>query len=112
MGAYEPDLLAGTHFPLPPDVVDQVATATAALTTAGLAVGQADLDSFASLTLRSEAVASSVIEGVAVSATSVALADFSGFGSQAALARRRPGTAGGTGAPLGRPELGWAAGWG
>ena len=71
--AYVPDLLPA-QLDLSPDVVDRVADATAALTAASRAVGGVDLDSFASLTLRSEAVASSVIEGITASARYVASA--------------------------------------
>jgi Fic family protein len=62
-----------------------VAEATAALTAASRSVIAVELDSLTSLALRSEAVASSVIEGVQVSARNVALADFTGHGSPAAL---------------------------
>lgn len=82
--AYVPDRLPA-QIDLPGDVVDRVADATAALVAAGRASGGAGLDSFASLTLRSEAVASSVIEGITASAKNVALADFTGHGSSAAL---------------------------
>jgi hypothetical protein len=82
--AYVPDLLVPTDLALDGQVVDLVAMATAALGAAVRGVGDLDLDSFASLALRSEAVASSVIEGVRASAKSVALADFTGHGTVAA----------------------------
>jgi Fic family protein len=82
--AYVPDPLGRTPLVLDGPTIDLVATATAALSAAVRGVGDVDLDSFASLALRSEAVASSVIEGVRASAKSVALADFTGYGSLAA----------------------------
>ncbi len=84
--AYVPDPLAQqTPLTLPGPIVERVAEATAALTSASRIAGAVDLDSLTSLALRSEAVASSVIEGVQVSARNVALADFTGHGSPAAL---------------------------
>jgi Fic family protein len=83
--AYVPDPLMRSPLVLDGQVIDLVATATAALSAAVRSIGDVDLDSFASLALRSEAVASSVIEGVRASAKSVALADFTGHGSTAAL---------------------------
>jgi 4-hydroxy-L-threonine phosphate dehydrogenase PdxA len=82
--AYVPDPLGRTPLALDERVIDLVATATAALSAASRGVGDVDLDSFASLALRSESVAASVIEGVRASAKSVALADFTGHGSLAA----------------------------
>jgi Fic family protein len=84
--AYVPDPLAQqTPLTLPGPTVERVAEATGALTAASRSAGAVDLDSLVSLALRSEAVASSVIEGVHASARSVALADFTGHGSPAAL---------------------------
>jgi Fic family protein len=91
--AYVPDLLADqTPLTLPGPTVERVAEATAALTAASRSAGAVDLDSLTSLALRSEAIASSVIEGIQVSARNVALADFTGRGSTAALevARNAP----------------------
>jgi Fic family protein len=82
--AYVPDPLDRSPMRLDGHLVDLVATATAALGAAMRGAGDIDLDSFASLALRSEAAASSVIEGVQASAKSVALADFTGYGSLAA----------------------------
>lgn len=82
--AYVPDALERSPMVLDGHLVDLVATATAALTAAMRGAGDVDLDSFASLALRSEAAASSVIEGVQASAKSVALADFTGYGPLAA----------------------------
>lgn len=82
--AYVPDSLGRVPLMLDGRVLDQVAAATAALAAADRGAGNLDLDSFASLALRSESVASSFIEGVRASAKSVALADFTGYGSAAA----------------------------
>lgn len=87
--AYVPAPLADQQLALPGDVIEAVAAATAALGAASRALGGLDLDSVTSLTLRSEAVASSVIEGLAVSAKNLALADFTGHGSATALAVAR-----------------------
>jgi Fic family protein len=78
--AYVPDPLQRSPMVLDGQLIDLVATATAALSAAVRGAGDVDLDSFASLALRSEAAASSVIEGVQASAKSVALADFTGHG--------------------------------
>src|SRR3954447_9690243 len=77
--AYVPDPLDRSPMRLDGHLVDLVATATAALGAAMRGAGDIGLDSFASLALRSEAAASSVIEGVQASAKSVALADFTGY---------------------------------
>ena len=64
--------------------MDRAAQATAALTSTALATDVTGLGALLALGVRSEAIASSVIEGLQASARRVAMADFTGHGTTTA----------------------------
>ena len=67
--AYVPDPLSSTTpITVPPELVDRAAQATAALTSTALATDVTGLGALLALGVRSEAIASSVIEGLQASA--------------------------------------------
>lgn len=72
---YVPDLLASIELSVPPDLDASLAAAERAVRTLVGSPGASDLDRLSRFLLRSEAIASSMIEGVAPSSRQIAIAE-------------------------------------
>ncbi|MCZ4552194.1 Fic family protein [Gordonia rubripertincta] len=89
--AYVPDTVASRPVVIPPDLAQRAANTERAIRALASRPGAAGLSGIARFLLRSEAIASSMIEGIAPSPAQVAIAELShnedvrGFSDQAAL---------------------------
>lgn len=80
--AYLPDPLTGLQLSVPPELDRSLASAERAIRGLVGSSGATDLDRLSRLLLRSEAIASSMIEGVAPSSRQVAIAELAATGAE------------------------------